>query len=261
MIIKTQEEIQLIKEGGHILGRIMDAVIERVRPGVTTDELDAYAEQLMREAGGEPAFKGYKPSFGHEPFPTALCTSVNEQIVHTPANTGRVLQEGDIIGIDVGFKYKGMFTDMARTVPVGAIGAQARDLLLTTQAALEAAIDSLQVGGTLYSVGEAVEGVVRGRYGIIRDLVGHGVGKEIHEEPNVTNFAYAPMKKFKVQEGMVLAIEPMLAVGSSHIVLGDDRWTYETEDGSLAAQFENTVAINHDGSVEVLTPTRWRYNA
>lgn len=259
MIIKTQEEIAILREGGNILGSIMDALIERVRPGVTTNELDAFAEQLMREAGGVSAFKGYKPSFGHEPFPTVLCTSLNEEIVHTPANKNVTLKEGDVLGIDVGFKYKGMFTDMARTVPVGNISAEARRLLLATQDALDAAIHALQIGETLYRVGEAVEHVTKGQFGIVRDLVGHGVGKEIHEAPNVANYRLNEMKKYTVQEGMVLAVEPMLTLGSEDIVLGADKWSYETADGSLSAQFENTVAINYDGTVEILTPTKWRF--
>jgi len=259
MIIKTQNEIDIIREGGKILGKIMDILIENVKPGISVTYLDELAEKLMIEAGGEPAFKGYKPPFGDEEFPSTLCVSVNNQIVHTPANTGKILQEGEILSIDVGLKYKGLFTDMARTIPVGNISNDARELLLTTQSALESAIDSIdEKNGTLYDIGDAVENIVDGRYGIVKDLVGHGVGKEIHESPNIPNNRFNPMKKIKVQKGMVIAIEPMLTMGTDQIKLSDDRWTYETADGSLSAQFENTVAVNYDGTVEIMTPTEWK---
>lgn len=260
MIIKTQNEINLIREGGKILGEIMDILIEKVVPGANVTEIDALAEKLMREAGGEPAFKGYKPDFSSLVFPTTLCVSIDEQIVHTPANTNRILKEGEILSIDIGFKYKRLYTDMARTIPVGRISNEARELLLTTQRSLEAAINVIdEKNGTLYDIGDAVENVVNGKYGIIKDLVGHGVGKKIHESPNVPNNRFNPMKKIRVQKGMVIAIEPMLTIGTDQIKLSNDNWTYETADGSLSAQFENTVAVNHDGTVEIITPTIWKF--
>jgi methionyl aminopeptidase len=258
IIIKTQEEIDILREGGHILGEIMDQLIAHVQPGISTKELDEYAYDLMIKAGGEPAIKGYCPGFGHEPYPATLCTSVNEEIVHGVPSGDMILEEGDIIGIDTVFKYKGMYTDIARTVPVGEISKEARELLVTTQQALDVAVQKIKEGESLYVIGEAIEDFVDGRYGIVRDLVGHGVGREIHEEPNVTNYRFAPMKKHTMKKGMVIAVEPMLTTGEEHIQLGEDNWVYHTTDQSLAAQFEYTVAINHDGSVEVLTPTQWR---
>ena len=160
----------------------------------------------------------------------------------------------------MGLVYKNLFTDMARTVPVGKISKEATKLLNTTQEALEKAIASLSLNDTLYTIGEAVEKVAKvNDCSIIRELTGHGVGHEIHEDPHVFNFRDKESKKTKIVKGMVIAIEPMLALGKSDIVLGDDGWTYETEDCSLAAQFENTVAIGYDGKVEILTPTKWRF--
>lgn len=259
MIIKTQEEIQKIKEGGKILAEIVDELIVLTKPGASTADLDAYAEKRMLDAGGFPAFKGYHPSFSSTPFASTVCTSINQEIVHAPAVPGRILKEGDILGIDIGLKYKGMFTDMARTVPVGKISEEARNLLLTTQESLNRAIATLKVGSTLFEIGKAVQELAEKRgYGVVRDLVGHGVGKEIHEDPNIPNHKTNQAKKIKIQKGMVIAIEPMLTLGSEEIILADDNWTYETADGSLSAQFEHTIAINWDGTVEVLTPTKWR---
>jgi len=259
MIIKTQEEIQKIKEGGKILAEIVDELIVMTKPGVSTADLDAHAEKRMIEAGGLPAFKGYHPGFASSPFASTICASINHEIVHAPAVPGRILKEGDILGIDIGFKYKGMFTDMARTIPVGKISEAARNLLLITQESLDRAIATLKIGSTLYEIGKAVqEFAEENGYGVVRDLVGHGVGKEIHEDPNIPNHKTNQAKKIKIEKGMVIAIEPMLSAGDPDIALADDKWTYVTADGSLAAQFEHTIAINWDGSVEVLTPTKWR---
>lgn len=258
-IKKSAEEIELIRQGGHILAEVTDKVIAMVKPGVTTQELDEYAEKLMREAGGEPAFKGYAPSFADEAYPSTLCLSINDEIVHAPPLPSRVLAEGDILGIDIGLKYKGMFTDMARTVPVGNISKEARELLLATEEALAAAIASVAVDKSFYGIGQAVEAVAdKYGYGVVRDLVGHGVGVKIHEEPNVPNFKDKSVKKNLFVPGMVLALEPMLTGGSYEVELLENGWTYSTADGSLAAQFENTIAINYDGTIEILTPTTWR---
>lgn len=258
-IKKTVKEIDLIRQGGHILAEVTDKVIAMVKPGVSTQELDEYAEKLMRQAGGEPAFKGYAPTFADEAYPSTLCLSLNEEIVHAPPLPSRILEEGDILGIDVGLKYKGMYTDMARTVPVGNISKEARQLLLATEEALAEAIASVAVGKTFYAIGEAVEKVAaKYGYGVVRDLVGHGVGKEIHEEPNVPNVKTNSAKRMIFEPGMVLALEPMLTHGSHRIDLLENGWTYVTADGSLAAQFENSISINYDGTVEILTPAKWK---
>jgi methionyl aminopeptidase len=260
IIYKSQEEIGLIREGGHIMGEIMDQLIALVVPGVTTGELEDAAEKLMIKAGGTPAFKGYRPSFAVSGFPSALCTSINHEIVHAPAVPSRKLKEGDVLGIDVGFFYKGFYTDMARTVPVGKISAEAEKLLRVTQEALAKGIEAVQLGQTVYEIGAAVEDFAKSQgVSVITDLVGHGVGKEIHEDPSVPNFRFNNSKKHKIAKGMVIAIEPMLSLGRPQLVIAEDDWTYQTKDGSLSAQFENTVAINHDGTVEILTPTKWKF--
>jgi len=258
MILKTQEEINILREGGKILGEIMDLLIQKAQPGVSTLELDKYAEKLMREAGGEPAIKGYAPAFGHAAFPATLCTSVNHGLVHEVPSKHVILKEGDILGIDAVFRYKGLYTDMARTIPIGKISDEARKLLLATQEALQVGLKAIKLGSTLYDIEDAIEKNIGQRYGIVKMLVGHGVGKEIHEEPNVMHYRYHEMKKYEIKPGMVFASEPMLTVGSPELVLGEDNWVYETEDMSLAAQFEHTIAINYDGKIEVLTPTKWK---
>jgi len=259
IIIKTQQEIDLIRQGGHILAEVTDKIIAKVKPGVSTLELDEYAEELMLQAGAAPAFKGYAPNFADTPYPSTLCLSINDEIVHAPAEPSRILQEGDILGIDIGLKYKNYYTDMARTVPVGKISEEARQLLLTTQASLDAAIAAVKVGGRFWDIGDAVEKVANeGGYGIVQDLVGHGVGKEIHEDPMIPNYRSNPAKKIIFKSGMVLALEPMLNIGSHKINLLEDGWTYSTADGSLSAQYENTIAINYDGTVEIMTPAKWR---
>lgn len=259
IIIKTEQEIDLIRQGGHILADVIDKVIAKVKPGVSTLELDLYAEKLMLDAGATPAFKGYAPSFADTPYPSTLCLSINDEIVHAPAEPFRVLQEGDILGIDIGLKYKNYYTDMARTVPVGKISEEARQLLLTTQACLAAAIGAVKVGGRLWDIGDAVEKVAEeGGYGIVQDLVGHGVGHEIHEDPNIPNFRTNAAKKINIKPGMVIALEPMLNIGTHEINLLEDGWTYSTADGSLSAQYENTIAINYDGTIEILTPAKWK---
>ncbi|MCC6639431.1 M24 family metallopeptidase, partial [Candidatus Falkowbacteria bacterium] len=184
MIYKSQQEIQDILEGGALLGKVMDVLISKVAPGVTTLELDKLAYDLIVSYGGRPSFLNSQPSFADKPFPATLCTSINEGVVHTPATLNVTLQEGDVLKLDLGMEYKGLYTDMARTVPVGKISREAKLLLSATQQALEDAIASLEVGQSLYSIGPAVKKVAdEHKLGIVRDLVGHGVGTKIHEDP------------------------------------------------------------------------------
>lgn len=250
VIIKTEEEIEILREGGKRLAAILAKVAKKVVPGVSTDELDDYAHKLIVDGGDEPAFLNYKPEGHHHPFPASLCTSVNNEIVHgIPSN--RILKEGDIISIDLGIKHKGLFTDHAITVGVGEISKASEQLLKVTQRALEIGITEARGGNTVGDIGYAIEQFVARRYGIVRELSGHGVGKHIHEDPFIPNYG----KKGKGQKlipGMVVAIEPMLNNGSEDIISLADGYTIKTADGSRSAHFEHTILIT-EGEPEILT--------
>jgi methionyl aminopeptidase len=256
--IKTKKERDLILEGGLLLGAILDDLATMVRPGVTSLEIDREAERRIREVGGIPAFKGYAPS-GHPPFPGTICASVNDEIVHGIPSK-HVLIEGQIFSIDIGMQYpvnsglgkdgNGYFTDTAITVPVGEINSQARQLISVTQKALEKAIDSLQIGTGTVDIGRVIERYVEPQgYGIVRDLVGHGVGHEVHEDPPVPNYYEPQFKNVKLEVGSVIAIEPMITVGDYRTEVLDDDWTIVTADGSLSAHFEHTIIMMEEGPV------------
>lgn len=248
IIIKTQEQIDNIKEGGAILASVLDEVVKQVKPGITTHELDMKARALIFEHGGVPAFEGYQPDKHTSPYPCTLCTSVNEEVVHTPASEKRVLKEGDIISIDVGMKYKECYTDMAKTVAVGSITKEEEALLEVTRKALNVGIQEVRPGASVYDIGRAIEEYVNPHgYGIVRDLVGHGVGVDIHEDPAVPNFIMPGTEHIKLKEGMVIAIEPMLTLGDYQIKVLSDDWTIVTRDGSKAAHFEHTVIVTANG--------------
>ena len=254
IIYKTQKEIELIAKGGKILAKILKQVADEVRPGIGTKELDQLAERLILQSGGHPAFKNYRPSSSDRPFPTTLCTSINDEVVHAPAIPDRLLKEGDIIGLDIGMQYKGLFTDMAVTVAVGQISKQAQRLLNVTQESLNLAIEQVKEGNHLSDISRAIQSYAeKNGFGVVRELVGHGVGKKIHEEPNVPNFVTDESKLIAIRRGMTLAFEPMITLGGWQIKLAEDDWTFKTADGSLSAQFEHTVALDHNGEVRVLT--------
>jgi methionyl aminopeptidase len=253
VIIKTPEEIKLLREGGKRLATILQKVAQKVAPGISTDELDAYAHTLIVDGGDEPAFLNYKPDGHYKPYPASLCTSVNNEIVHGIPSKKRILKEGDIISIDLGLKHKGLFTDHAITVAVGAISKNSQQLLQITKEALMVGIEAARGGNTVGDVGYAIEKFVNRRYGIVRELSGHGVGKKIHEDPYIPNYG----KKGKGQKlipGMVVAIEPMLNIGGEGIISLDDGYTIKTLDGSRSAHFEHTVLIT-EGEPEILTIT------
>lgn len=260
-LIKTTEEINMIRQGGHILSQILEDVSALVSPGVETKELEDRALELIEKAGGRPAFKGYKPDKHSKPFPSALCISVNEEIVHGPAVPSRQLQEGQIVTLDIGMEYpfvkgkKGYYTDMATTVAVGNISIEARMLLAGTKESLEAGIDFVKPGVTLNQLGKTIETVLKKyKLGVIRDLVGHGVGLDVHEPPQVPNYSFKKNEftDMELKAGMVIAIEPMATLGSWQIATADDGFTFVTADKSLAAHFEHTVLVTEEGS-EVLT--------
>lgn len=251
VIIKTKEEIAVLREGGHRLASILAKVGEKIAPGVTTKELDEYAYKLIKEGGDEPAFLNYKPEGQTRAYPASLCTSVNNEVVHGIPSANKILKDGDIISIDLGLKHKGLFTDHAVTVPVGKVNKASQELLEVTHEALLVGIEAAKNRNTVGDIGHAIEQFVNRKYGIVRELSGHGVGKKIHEDPYVPNFGKAG-KGEKLVPGMVIAIEPMLNIGKSDIITLSDGYTIKTADGSRSAHFEHTVLIT-EGDAEILT--------
>lgn len=250
--LKSKEEIKIMKEGGKRHAEILRLVAKKVAPGVSTKELDDYARKLIKEGGDKSAFLGYTPEGVSYPYPAALCVSVNDEIVHGIPNKKFILQEGDIVSLDLGLIHGGLITDGAITVPVGKISKEAKQLISVTKKALEVAIKAAKPGNTTGDIGHAVESFVKPfGYGIVKILSGHGVGYSVHEDPYVPNYG-KPGTGEKLVPGMVIAIEPMLNLGSEYVCATDDEYTYITEDESISAHFEHTVAITEKGPI-VLT--------
>lgn len=253
MYKKKPQEMETIIEGGKLIGEILDTLIGMVKPGVSAYEIDTKAERLIREVGGVPAFKGYKPHPSDTPFPSTICASVNAEVVHGIATKEKILKEGDIFTIDIGMQYpakNGFFTDTAVTVPVGAISEEAQKLMDVTSKALEIGLAQAKDGNTIADIGAAIQEYVEPhKYGIVRDLVGHGVGHAVHEEPRVPNFYDKELETWIVEPGVVIAIEPMITLGDYRIRVADDAWTISTADGSLSAHFEHTIVVTQDGPV------------
>lgn len=249
--IKNSKEIEAMRSGGQILADVMIALGKMAVPGKNTFEIDAVAEKMILEAGGIPAFKGYGKESGN-PYPATICASINSEIVHGIPRKDRILKEGDILKIDVGMKFKGMITDMARTFAVGKIPTAAQNILDVTRECLDAGIEKIRDGANLGEYSEAVQKYVEGQgFSIVRDLVGHGVGKDLHEDPLIPNYRSGG-KEIILKEGMTLALEPMVNAGTYKIRLEQDNWTYSTADGKLSAHFEDTVLVTRDGA-EILT--------
>jgi len=243
--IKTPEEIEKMREGGKILAQILKKVAENVRQGTSTKYLDRIATKLIYQNNAKSSFKGY------EGYPNALCTSVNEEVVHGIPSS-RILKEGDIIGLDLGILYKEMYTDHAVTVPVGGVSKETQKLINVTKEALEQGIKQVKPDGYIGDISWAIQKFVEeNSFSVVRDLVGHGVGKEVQEEPEVPNFGQVGQGT-KLEERMTLAIEPMVNMGDWKVKILSDGWTVVTADGSLSAHFEHTVAVTRKG-VEVLT--------
>jgi methionyl aminopeptidase len=240
--LKSAREIELMSDGGKILGETLRMLSAAVRPGMSTADLDGLAEQFIRgHDGATPAFKGL---YG---FPGSICTSINDEIVHGIPSRKRALREGDIISIDVGVGYKGFFTDSATTVAVGTVDTKTARLLDVTARALDAGITAAHVGNHIGDIGAAVQAVVEAAgFSVVRDLVGHGIGVEFHEEPQVPNYG-KPKRREKLVPGLTLAIEPMVNAGGPATRTLSDRWTIVTADGSRSAHFEHTVAITENG--------------
>jgi len=261
IIIKTEKEIATMREGGKKLAQILKKLISEVKPGITTLDLENMACDLISEAGGRPSFKGHKTMLDTKAFPTALCTSINNEIVHAPAIPARKLNEGDIIGIDVGMEYpygkdaRGYYTDMAAAVGVGKVGKEVKKLMQVTEKSLNLAIKKVKPGNTINDIGKTVQKYVKAEgFSVVRDLVGHGVGTAVHEDPQVPNFEIVgkKVKKIFLEPGMTIAIEPMVNIGDSGVESLDDGFTIVTSDGSLSAHFEHTVAVTEKGC-EILT--------
>jgi len=240
--ILSQDQIKLMRKSGQILASVMKEVSALVKPGISTDKLDDVAKKLILNAGATPSFLNYEVA-GVGKYPASLCVSINSEIVHGLPRKSKVLTEGDIVSLDLGVSYKGICTDMAVTLPVGKITKDAQRLIDVTKECLGLAISKAKAGNHIGAIGEVVEGCAyKNSFGVVRDLVGHGIGAQPHMDPQIPNFGKnsdGPV----IKEGMALAIEPMITFGDYHIKSGNDGWTISTKDGSLAAHFEHTVVI------------------
>lgn len=261
--LKTEDEITVMRQGGKILATVLSEVAKAIKPGVTTESLDELAERLIYKQGALPGFRG------HDGYPATLCTSVNEEIVHALPSE-RKLEEGDIIGLDLGVLFppercnvcpmaqgcsgqKGLYTDAAVTVPIGKVSSEATKLIEVARGALNVAIDKIKPGRKLSEISRAIQKYAQDAgFSVIRELVGHGIGCELHEPPEIPNFVGSNFKDVILKEGMVLALEPMISAGSHKVRKSKDKFGYETEDKSLAAHFEHTVVVTKNGG-EVLT--------
>lgn len=245
IIIKTDMEIEYMRRAGKLVGETLARLEEVVKPGITTAEIDRIAEEIILKNNAKPSFKGYHG------FPASICASVNEEVVHgIPSN--RVLQEGDIISVDCGAILNGYQGDAARTIAVGKVSPDAEKLIEVTRESFFKGIEYTKVGGRLTDISSAIQAYVESfGYSVVRDFVGHGIGRDMHEDPEVPNFG-RPGRGPKLSHGMVLAIEPMVNIGKYHVRVEPNGWTVVTEDGSLSAHYENTVAILNNGP-EILT--------
>jgi len=251
--IKTKEDIAILREGGNRHAVILRELVSMVRPGISASELNDHAVQCIAECGDIAAFLDYHPYGAKRPYPASLCVSVNDEIVHgIPNENEKILKVGDIVSIDLGLVHKGLFTDMAITVPVGDISSELQTLLTATKEALMAGIKAAKGGKRIGDISAAIEHIgIAHRYGIVQELSGHGVGYDVHEDPYVPN--YGPAGKGDIlRPGMVLAIEPIFNLGNRKIYLDSDGHTYRTVDGSPSAHFEHTVLIT-TGGAEILT--------
>jgi methionyl aminopeptidase len=241
VVLKSRREIEVMRKANLIVHEVLERLEAMIQPGVTTGDLDRVADELTRKRGGVPAFKGYQG------FPANLCASVNEEVVHGIPSRKRVLREGDIVGLDFGVIYEGYVGDAARTVAVGAVSDEARRLMSVTEEALWVAINTCWPGKRVCDLGQAVQEYVEARgYSVVRDFVGHGIGRKMHEEPQVPNY-FNPANSTRLKPGMVLAIEPMINAGGHEVEILADGWTVVTKDRSLSAHYEHSVAVTETG--------------
>jgi methionyl aminopeptidase len=255
MKFKSADDIKNIVESGKLMGEILEQLAALCRPGISTFEIDKEAEKLIRKAGGRPAFKGYKTHVSDRPFPATICASINYELVHGIPKKSTILKDGDIFSIDIGMQWPnrkdGVYTDTALTVIIGNVPSKTNKLITVTKEALERGIKAALPGNTIASVGKAVESYIRsqGHYGVVRDLVGHGVGHAIHEDPFVPNYYDKNLESIKFEPGMVVAIEPMISLGDWRIETMSDGWTIKMSDNSICAHFEHTVIITETGNI------------
>lgn len=253
-MIKTPDEIVKLREGGAILSRALRLAMDACVAGASSAELDRIATRALEEAGAKPSFLGYRISPSDPAYPSTLCISINDEVVHGPATPDRTITDGDIVGLDIGSWYQGLATDMAATVIVGKVPDKVRALVQDTRESLVRALGVVKAGAWVADIGAAVEDYLKPKgYGIVKDLVGHGVGHAVHEDPQIPNYREPKASKVKLEEGMVLAIEPMVTLGGWEVVMKKDKWTIATKDRSLAAHWEVTIAVTKDG-YELLTP-------
>jgi methionyl aminopeptidase len=253
IVYKSPEEIEKMRTAGRIVAGTIDRVLAAVHPGVTTADLDRIAEAYIHEEGATPSFKGYGGTGSRAPFPASICTSLNEEIVHGIPSKRRTVAQGDVLSLDFGAIWEGFHGDSAVTVIVGEPpSAEADKLVRVTEDALEAAISQIRPGGRLSDIGAAVQQVAEGAgFSVVREYVGHGIGRSLHEEPQIPNYG-EPGRGPQLKPGLVIAVEPMVNIGGWETRVLADEWTVVTEDGSLSAHFEHTIAVTEDGC-EVLT--------
>ena len=255
IIRKSPSELEKMRASGRLVAQILAEMRKMVEPGVSTMDLEVVAERMVNDAGARSAFKGYYVPAAQRRFPCVLCTSVNEEVVHGIPSKKRKLEEGDIVKVDTGVQLDGYFGDSATTVPGGSIDAETERLLTVTKESLDRAIEQMRVGNRLFDVCGTVQQYVEANgFTIVKEFVGHGIGTKLHEEPHVPNYVDPKVKNPRLREGMVFAIEPMVAAGQPETHVLSDRWTAVTTDGSRAAHFEHCVAVTEDGPW-VLTTT------
>jgi methionyl aminopeptidase len=249
--IKTEEQLEIMREAGKLLASVMHELEKEVRPGISTMQLDKLAEELVLQAGATPAFKGYgEPD---NAFPATLCTSINEQIVHGIPDEQVILEEGDILKVDVGLVYQGFCADMARTFAVGKISEEAHRLIEVTEKAFWKGVKKIKDGAKLSEYSKAAQEVVESAgFSVVKNLVGHGIGEHLHEDPQIPNYYDKSFREVELKAGMALALEPMVNVGTYKDMIGEDGWVFITADGKLSAHYENTVIVTKNG-VEVIT--------
>lgn len=245
ILIKSARELELMRRAGRLVAECHAALAERIRPGVTTAELDAFVEDYLRRRGGVPTYKGYRG------FPASICASVNDVVCHGIPGRQR-LREGDVITVDIGVTLEGYHGDSAWTYAVGQVSEQAQRLMEIGEACLMAGIDQARPGNRLGDVAHAIQSLAEGHgYGVVRDFVGHGIGRQLHEDPDVPHFG-KPGTGVRLRPGMTLCIEPMITLGDWRVTIDDDGWTARTLDGSLCVQYEHTIAVT-EGEAEILT--------
>lgn len=250
--VKNNQEIDALRESGAKLAFVLRDVLAEAKPGVSTAKLDELAEASIRAAGGTPVFKGYNTG-ASKPFPGTICSSINNEVVHGIPSHNRILKEGDILKVDIGMRFRGMVSDMARTIAIGAVTPEAENLITVTEKALLAGVAVLKPGAKMLDYAAAVQSVAeQAGYGVVRDLVGHSVGRELHEDLQIPNYVTRTLHNFTFEKGMTVALEPMINEGTWEVDLAEDDWTFITADGKLSAHFEDTVLITETG-YEVLT--------